>query len=73
MIRKFYDIELTGSKGGVVFGEWQLCPKCLGQGTVSRPPGLPADIQEFSSTQINYTCDICTGSKIIQRPLIPTT
>ena len=53
-----------------LYGEWQLCPKCLGQGTVSKPPYLAGDIFHWSSNQTSFQCDVCNGSKIITRPPI---
>jgi hypothetical protein len=44
---------------------YQICPKCDGQGIVSRPPWLAGDITEWSSTQTSYQCDVCHGDKII--------
>lgn len=47
---------------------WQKCPKCDGQGAVSRPPYLPADVREYSSSSTSFVCDVCNGTKIIQTP-----
>lgn len=41
------------------------CPKCDGQGIVSKPPLLAGDVFIWSSTQTAYTCDVCNGAKII--------
>ena len=49
-------------------GYWQLCPKCNGQGTVSKPPYVPGDVNEWSSTSSVHTCDVCNGAKIIATP-----
>lgn len=46
----------------------QLCPKCLGQGVVSRPPWIPADVPYWTSTQTSFTCDVCSGTKVIYVP-----
>jgi hypothetical protein len=51
--------EKVGSLG------WQLCPKCLGQGNVERPHGLPSTVTQWTSSQINFQCDVCLGKKII--------
>jgi len=53
-----------------VFGKWQLCPKCHGQGTMSKPPGMPGDVNEWSGSQSSYACDVCEGNKIIECPII---
>lgn len=55
---------------GIHFGEWQLCPKCHGQGIVSRPPWVPFDQEKWSSTGITYSCDVCNGAKMIGKPII---
>lgn len=53
------------------FGEWQLCPKCNGQGMVLIPPYVAGDATEWSSTTVcTHTCPVCNGAKIIQRPII---
>ncbi|HRP30491.1 MAG TPA: hypothetical protein PKV73_01300 [Agriterribacter sp.] len=49
-------IEQTKSEqNGQVFGEWQLCPKCNGQGMI---------------TGVAFTCDVCNGAKVLARPLL---
>lgn len=58
---------------GKEFGEWQICPKCNGQGTVSKPPYLAGDITEWSSTEVSFQCDVCNGNKIITKPIFPAT
>lgn len=50
----------------------QLCPKCQGQGIVSRPPWVPGDVSTWSSTAAVYQCDVCHGAKIIYLPDDPT-
>lgn len=54
----------------VRLGEWQLCPKCNGQGTVSKPPYLSGDVFEWTSAETQWTCDVCNGAKILARPVI---
>jgi DnaJ-class molecular chaperone len=44
---------------------YQLCPKCNGQGTVSKPPYIPGDVTNWSSTSATFQCDVCNGQKII--------
>ena len=44
---------------------YQTCPKCNGQGSVSKPPYVPGDVHQWSSTSINFICDVCNGAKII--------
>lgn len=52
------------------YGFYQLCPKCDGQKTVSRPPGTPSDVRPRSSWEASYPCDICKGEGVIPRPEI---
>ena len=44
---------------------YQLCPKCNGQGQVSKPPYIPADVHVWASSSGIFFCDVCNGSKII--------
>jgi len=45
---------------------YQICPKCKGQGTVSKPPWVDGDINTWSSSGTNsYICNVCHGAKII--------
>lgn len=48
-----------------VISVWQICPKCSGQGKVSKPPYLSGDINHWSSSQPNYECNLCDGKMII--------
>jgi len=50
---------------GVTRSALQLCPKCNGQGTVSKPPWVAGDVYEWSSTSTSFTCDLCNGAKVI--------
>ena len=52
-----------------VMGEYQLCPKCNGQGTVSKPPYVAGDVNHWASSSSAFQCDVCNGNKIIARPL----
>lgn len=47
------------------FVPYQKCPKCNGQGTVSKPPWLAGDIDQWSGTATSFPCDVCNGAKII--------
>lgn len=52
----------------VTINEWQLCPKCSGQGFVSKPSGLAGDVLTWSSsTTAAHVCDLCNGKKIISK------
>jgi hypothetical protein len=44
---------------------YQLCPKCNGQGQVSKPPYIAGDAYEWTSSSTIFTCDVCNGGKII--------
>jgi hypothetical protein len=44
---------------------YQLCPKCNGQGTVSKPSHVPGDVCQWSSSSPVSQCDVCAGDKII--------
>jgi DnaJ-class molecular chaperone len=45
-------------------GEWQLCPKCNGEGTVTEQTA-----STFIAT-ITRTCPVCNGAKVLARPII---
>lgn len=46
-----------------VIGEWQLCPKCNGDGHLYsfNSPNMIANDEAI--------CDVCQGAKIIQKPI----
>jgi hypothetical protein len=48
--------------------KYQLCPKCNGQGIVSKPPWVAGDISEWTSSSTSYQCDVCCGQKILLVP-----
>jgi hypothetical protein len=48
--------------------QYQLCPKCIGQGIVSKPPYVAGDVNEWLSSESLYTCNVCNGDKIIPTP-----
>lgn len=50
---------------------YQLCPKCNGQGTVSKPPYTAGDVYEWSSSSCQFQCDVCNGQKIIPMFILP--
>jgi hypothetical protein len=50
----------------------QLCPKCHGQGIVSKPPWITAEVENWTSAETSFTCDVCNGTKVITMPLIPS-
>ena len=47
----------------------QLCPKCNGQGIVSKPSWIAGDVDTWSgSGTATYICDLCNGGKVIYIP-----
>lgn len=57
-----FDSELEQVKNNVPM---QKCPKCDGQGIVSKPPWIAGDQHTWDSTSISHQCDVCSGQKII--------
>jgi len=53
---------------GTMMSHYQLCPKCQGQGVVSRPPHIPADQLTWTDSVTAYTCDVCNGAKMLLVP-----
>ena len=47
---------------------YQKCPKCDGQGTVSKPPYIAGDVHKWVSTATSWTCDVCNGAKVLLVP-----
>jgi predicted RNA-binding protein with PUA domain len=45
-------------------GEWQLCPKCAGEGIVTEQT-----TSAFIAT-VTRTCPVCNGAKVLARPII---
>jgi hypothetical protein len=41
--------------------KYQLCPRCLGTGKLSRPPDLPLDQPYTIKTNEFFKCNICNG------------
>ena len=41
-----------------------VCPKCSGQGIVSKPPYVPGDVDQCSSSSCAFVCDLCNGTKV---------
>lgn len=56
LVERFTVLETT---------KYQLCPKCNGQGTVSKPPWVAGDVQKWASSSTSFVCDVCQGSKIL--------
>ncbi len=45
--------------------KYQKCPKCDGQGSVAKPPFVPGDVNEWTSSSTSYVCTVCNGEGII--------
>lgn len=46
----------------------QLCPKCNGQGIVSKPPWLAGDVNQWCASEYTHTCNLCNGAMILYVP-----
>ena len=44
---------------------YQLCPKCNGQGIVSKPAHIAGDVIEWVDSQGTHQCNLCNGKMII--------
>jgi len=47
---------------------WIKCPKCDGQGTVSKPPYVAGDVHQWSSTSAVFPCNVCNGEMVLFVP-----
>jgi hypothetical protein len=47
---------------------YQLCPKCNGQGIVSKPPWLAGDINTWIGIATSYPCNACNGMGLLLVP-----
>jgi len=50
---------------------YQLCPKCNGQGIVSKPPYIAGDVEQWTTSETSFVCDVCNGQRIIPMAIIP--
>jgi DnaJ-class molecular chaperone len=48
---------------------YQKCPKCDGQGIVSKPPWVAGDQHQWCSSSTSFVCDVCNGKKVIIAPV----
>lgn len=64
-VRIFNMVKQFISKKNVCIS-FQKCPKCDGQGTVSKPPHIAGDVFEWVSSEIVHTCNVCNGKMIIE-------
>lgn len=64
---KLLKLEYIGEARSVPY---QCCPKCGGQGTVSKPPYVAGDVHQWTSSATSFPCDVCHGAKIIPQAVI---
>ena len=67
------DLQSDKTEQGLINVPYQKCPKCDGQGWVSKPPFVAGDVYGWSSTSATFTCNVCNGQKIIPMFQLPTT
>ncbi len=73
MENTFEDGYEKGYNEGVKFGRQlnfppiQLCPKCKGQGIVSKPPNIAGDVDSWNHTEITFKCNLCDGKMFIRQ------
>jgi len=48
------NLKVTSTKGGCEVKVWQKCPKCDGQGIVSKPSYVPGDVYQWSSSATTF-------------------
>lgn len=44
---------------------YQLCPKCNGQGHVSKPRWIAGDVYQWTDTATSHLCWICNGAGVL--------
>ena len=71
LIGQAIDVAIRALGDKPIQYEWHKCPKCDGQGIVSKPPWIAGDVYEWSSTTLTHQCNVCNGQMIIQSPLNP--
>lgn len=49
---------------------YQSCSICFGQGLVAKPSYVPGDVDQWTSSDLAYTCNICNGKGIIPMHVI---
>lgn len=55
----------------ISFVPYQICPKCNGQGIVSKPSWVAGDVNYWTSDVSSYLCDLCGGAKVIPMYKLP--
>lgn len=62
------DLDTIENVTNITNGRFQLCPKCNGQGIVSKTPWIAGDVESWMSSESSYECDVCNDKKIIPIP-----
>ena len=62
------DLDTIEDATNIINGGFQLCPKCNGQGIVSRPPWIAGNLGSWMSSESSYECNLCHGKMIIPIP-----
>ncbi len=70
-LKKRFNVTVSNHLPQHISVPFQKCPKCDGQGTVSKPPYVPGDVNQWSSTSATFQCDVCNGQKIIPQMVLP--
>ena len=70
-ISQAIDCAIQALGDGSIQSEWQKCPKCDGQGIVSKPPWIAGDVYEWSDTVGQHQCNVCNGLMIMPSPPKP--
>jgi len=61
-LKDFMDDKHKNHNQSGVISEWQLCPKCNGE-------GYCMNISGSTSSSINRTCPVCSGYKLLVKPI----
>ncbi len=64
-VKKAKTFSFTQQEDRIVYGEWQLCPKCAGEGQIYRQDVY----NDTTALSIGwFTCPVCNGAKVLARP-----
>mgnify|MGYP001562059706 CR=1 FL=1 len=63
--------EWMGTLEAIKTASVVLCPNCNGQRTVSRPPWVAGDVQEWNNTSLGpYSCPTCGAAGYVVSPAL---
>ena len=62
--------KITSKTTKAKVSEWQLCPKCSGNGSVNMSQRILGNPVEAFNPMANIMCDVCQGHKIIVKPIV---